>query len=122
MYRYWNVQAFYSLQIEHYALKIAFCVQCFSVLYFPTAYYSIYGVNSYTCLFRNDYFYLKIEDLVIYLAQQYQTVRNMPLKLCKGGNLVSTVIFSVDGVILYNSILDLSGHVDLKKADLTIEL
>ena len=40
----WNFRAFYSLQIEHYALKIAVCVHCYSVLYFPTAYYSGYGV------------------------------------------------------------------------------
>ena len=64
----WNLRAFYSLQIEHYALKIAFCVQCYSVLYFPTALYSVYGVNSYTCLNRNDYLYLQVADLVIYLA------------------------------------------------------
>ena len=64
----WNLQAFYSLQIKHFALKIAFCVQCYSVLYFPTAYYSVYGVNSYTSVNRNDYFYLKEADLVIYLA------------------------------------------------------
>ena len=44
------------------------CVQCDNVLYFPTAYYSVYGVNSYTSLNRNDYLYLKIADLVIYLA------------------------------------------------------
>ena len=48
--------------------KIAFCVQCYSVLYVPTAYYSVYGVNSYTSLNRNDYLYLKVVDLVIYLA------------------------------------------------------
>ena len=35
---------------------------------FPTAYYSVYGVNSYTSLNRNDYLYLKVADLVIYLA------------------------------------------------------
>ena len=64
----WNLQAFYSLQIEHYALKIAFCVQCYSALYFPTVYQSGYGVNSYTCLNRNDYLYLKVADLVIYMA------------------------------------------------------
>ena len=64
----WNLRAFYSLQIEHYALKIAFCVQCYSVLYVPTAYYSGYGVNSSTSLNRNDYYYLKLADLVIYLA------------------------------------------------------
>ena len=52
----------YSLQIEHYALKIAFCVQCFSVLYVPTAYYSVYGVNSYTSLNKNDYLSLKVAD------------------------------------------------------------
>ena len=55
------------MQIEHYALKITFCIQCYSVLYFPTAYYSVYGVNSYTSLNRNDYLYLKVADLVIYL-------------------------------------------------------
>ena len=48
--------------------KIAFCVQCYSVLYFPTAYYSVYGVNSYTSLNRNDYLCLNVADLVIYLA------------------------------------------------------
>ena len=46
----------------------AFCVQCYSVLYFPTAYFSGYGVNSYSSLNRNDYLYLKVADLVIYLA------------------------------------------------------
>ena len=64
----WNLQAFYSLQIEHYVLRIAFCVQCYSVLYFPTAYNSVYGVNLYTSLNRNNYLYLKEADLVIYLA------------------------------------------------------
>ena len=49
-------------------LKIAFCVQCYSVLYVPTAYYSVYGVNSYISLNRNDYLYLKVADLVINLA------------------------------------------------------
>ena len=63
-----NLRAFYNLQIEQYAIKIAFCVQCYSVLYFPTAYYSVYGVNFYTSLNRNDYLYLKVADLVIYLA------------------------------------------------------
>ena len=48
--------------------KIAFCVQFYSVLYFPTAYNSSYGVNSYTSLNRNDYLYLKVADLVIYLV------------------------------------------------------
>ena len=48
--------------------KIVYCVQCYSVLYFPTAYYSVYGVNSYTSLNRNDYLYLKAADLVVYLA------------------------------------------------------
>ena len=64
----WSLRAFYSLQMDHYALKIGFCVQCYSVLYFPTAYYSGYEVNSYTSLNRNDYLYLKVADLVIYLA------------------------------------------------------
>ena len=48
----WNLRVFYSLQIEHYALKIAFCVQCYSALCFPTAYYSVNGVNSLTTLNR----------------------------------------------------------------------
>ena len=65
-----ELRAFYSLQIEHYALKITFCVQCYSVLYFPTAYYSVYGVISYTGLNRNDYIYLKVADLVIYLVKR----------------------------------------------------
>ena len=64
----WNLRAFYSLQIEHYALKIAICVQCYIVLYFPTANHSVYGINSYTCLNRNDYLYLKVADSVICLA------------------------------------------------------
>ena len=48
--------------------KIAVCVQCYSVLYFPTAYYSGYGVNSLTSLHKYDYLFLKVADLVIYLA------------------------------------------------------
>ena len=64
----WNLQAFYSLQIEHYAIKIAFCIQCYSVLYFTTAYFSVYGVNSYTSLNRNDFLYLTVFDLVSCLA------------------------------------------------------
>ena len=63
-----NLWAFYSLQIEQYALKIAFCVQCYSVLYFTTAYYSVYWVNSHTSLNKNDYLFQKVVDLVIYLA------------------------------------------------------
>ena len=46
--------------------KIAFNVQCYSVLYYPTAYYSVYGVNLYTSLNRNYYLYLKVADLVIF--------------------------------------------------------
>ena len=64
----WNLRAFNSLQIEHNALKIVFCVQCYSVLYVPTAYYSVYRVDSYTSLNRNDYLKGKAADLVIYLA------------------------------------------------------
>ena len=40
--------------------KIAFCVQCYSVLYFPLAYFSVNGVDSYTTLNRNDYLNLKV--------------------------------------------------------------
>ena len=53
-----------NLRFGPYTIKIAFCVQCYSVLYFHTAYYSVYGVNSYTSLNRNDYVYLKVTDLV----------------------------------------------------------
>ena len=58
------------LQFEDRTLcpKIAFCVQCYTVLYFPTVYYSGHGVNIYTSLNRDDYLYLKEADLVIYLA------------------------------------------------------
>ena len=62
VHKIWNLQAFYSLQIEHYALKFARCVQCYSVLYFLTAYYSVYGVNSYTSLYSYDYLYIKVAD------------------------------------------------------------
>ena len=62
----WNLQSSYSSQIEHYPLKITCCVQCYSVLYVPTAYYSVYGVYSYTRLNRSDYLYLKVADLVIW--------------------------------------------------------
>ena len=48
--------------------KIAFCIQCYSVLYFTTAYFSVYVVNSYTSLNRNDYLYLKVADLAICLT------------------------------------------------------
>ena len=64
----WNLWAFYSLQIEHYAIKFASCVQCYSVLNVPTGYYSFYGVNSFTILNRNDYLYLKVAVFVICLA------------------------------------------------------
>ena len=71
----WNLRAFCSLQIEHYALKIAFYYQCYNVLYFPTAYYSVYGVNSYTSLNKYDFWYLKIADLVIHLALKFMQGR-----------------------------------------------
>ena len=90
----WNIRAFYCLQIEHYALKIAFCVQCYSVLNNPRAYYSVYGVNSYTSLNRNDYLYVK----VAYLGS------NKPhglchQNLCKGGNLFLQLFFLSMGSI-----------------------
>ena len=53
---------------RYYAIKIAFCVQCYSVLYFATAYFSVYGAILYTSLNRNDYLYLKVFDLVSCLA------------------------------------------------------
>ena len=53
---------------RNYALKMAFCVQCYSVLYLPTAYCYVYGVNSYTSLNGNDYLYLIVADLAICLT------------------------------------------------------
>ena len=38
------------------------------VLYLSTAYYLGYEINSYTSLNINEYLYLKVADLVIYLA------------------------------------------------------
>ena len=40
----------FSFQIEDNALKIAFCVQCYSVVSFSTAHYSVHGVNLYNIL------------------------------------------------------------------------
>ena len=61
--------------------KIAFCIQYYSVLSFPTAYYSVYGVNLYNILNRTDYLYLKVADLVKCLALQQHTARSRLLKL-----------------------------------------
>ena len=58
----------FNLQIEHYAIRIAFCVQCFSVVTFRSAYYSVYGVNLFITLNINDSLYLKVADLVMYLT------------------------------------------------------
>ena len=58
----------FNLQIEHCDIRIAFCVQCFSVVTFLSAYYSVYGVNMFTILNINDYLYLKVADLVMCLA------------------------------------------------------
>ena len=63
----WNLRAFYSLQIEHYALKIAFYVQCYSILYFPTAYYSVYGVNSYTSLSEQKWLFVPKSSIFSHL-------------------------------------------------------
>ena len=57
-----------------YALKIAFCVQCYRVLSFHTAYYSVYGVNLYYILNRTDYSYLKEADLFKTANRMYLTV------------------------------------------------
>ena len=68
MYSYMEFTCILQFTDRTFCPKIAFSVQCYNVLYFPTAYYSGYGVNSYTSLNRNDYLYLKVADLVIYLA------------------------------------------------------
>ena len=47
---------------------LQFADKTLCVLYTHTAYYSVYGVNSNTSLIRTDYVYLKVADLVIYLA------------------------------------------------------
>ena len=41
---------FFNFHIEHYALKFAFYVQCYSVLSLSTTHNSIYGVNLYNVL------------------------------------------------------------------------
>ena len=71
-----NVQ----LQIEQYALKIAFCVQCYSVLSFPTAYFFVYEVNMNIILDKTDILYQKVADVVMCLAIQQQTSRIRFLK------------------------------------------
>ena len=67
---YSNMEFTGMLQFAYrtFCLKNRALRHCYSVLYFPTAYNSDYGVNSYTSLNRNDYLYLKEADLVIYLA------------------------------------------------------
>ena len=70
----------FNLQIEHYTLKIAYSVQCNSVLSFQTAYYTVYGVNLYTILNRPDYLCLKAADLVMCLALHQQTAWIRQLK------------------------------------------
>ena len=95
----WNLWAFYSLQIEHYALKIAFCVQRYSVLYNSMAYFSVYGINSYTSLNRNDYLYLGVADLVIFWRNSNKPHGLCHHKLCKGGNLFLQLIFLSMGSI-----------------------
>ena len=78
---FWSSDAgFFSLQIEHFALRIAFCVQCYSVLSFPTAYFSVYGVNLFNILNRTEYLYLKVAEQVMCLALQQQTARIRLLK------------------------------------------
>ena len=97
--------------------KIAFCVQCYSVLHFPTAYNSVYGVISYTSLNRNDYLYLKAVDLVFYFGITVPNHIDHAIKIY----VREEICFSVNGVNLYK-ILDLTDYLDLKEADLTIDL
>ena len=47
-----------------------------------SAYYSVYGVNLFTILNRNDYLYLKVADLVMCLALQQQNALIRQIK-CK---------------------------------------
>ena len=48
--------------------NIAFCVQCHSVLYVSTVYYSVYEVNSYTSLKQKLLVELKLAGLVTCLS------------------------------------------------------
>ena len=68
MYRNMEFTGLFQFADRTLCRKNAFCVQCYSVLYFHKAYHSVYGVNSYTSLNRNDYLYLKVVDLVIYFG------------------------------------------------------
>ena len=52
----------------------------YSVLSFPKAYNSVYGVDLYNILNRTDYVYLKVADLVMCLTLQQQTARIRLLK------------------------------------------
>ena len=109
------------MQIEHYALKIASCLQCYNVLYFPTAYYSVYGVDSYTSLDRNDYWYLKSRSFSHLFGITVTNRTDYAIKIYAREVIFSTVNFSVNGVNLYK-ILDGTDYLDLKVADLIIEL
>ena len=75
----WNLWAFFSWQIEHYALKST-SVQCYSVLSFSTANYVVNEVNLLNILNRTDYLYQKEAALVMCLVVQLQIAQIRLLK------------------------------------------
>ena len=86
-----NLKKFYSnmefmgiLQFADRTLcpKIAFCVQCYSVLYFLTAYFSVYEVNSYTILNRNYYLYQKSSRYVHLFGITITNRIDYAIKIC----------------------------------------
>ena len=80
--------------------QFTFCVHCYSVLSFLTAFYSVYGLNLYNSLNKTDYMYLKLAVLVMRLALQQKTHGLGCLNLCKGGNLFLQFIFCPWGQFL----------------------
>ena len=70
-----STDIFSVLEIEHYSLKSAFCVQCYGVLSFQTAYYTVNAVDLYNILNRPDNLLLKVADLVMCLALHQTTAR-----------------------------------------------
>ena len=64
----WNLWTFFIFQIEHYALKITFYVQCYSVLSASTAHNSVNGVNLYNTSDLNDNLDIHVVILCISLG------------------------------------------------------
>ena len=55
VYIIWKLRTCLSFQIEHYALKFAFFVQCCTVLSSSTILYFVHGVNLHNVWELTDY-------------------------------------------------------------------